>query len=152
MIEPMMNAPLTAPEEDHEHAAFWAVVPTRAAAHYATLPSEVRAILRLCDGSRRLWAICSESPLPVETTARVVGRLASLGLVVADQPRAARRATPASIKRWCAQTPAIRHRAQATLRAVSRPDVVAAVVHAFTAEEEAFFSRLASVPDHPSSK
>src|SRR5262245_55854418 len=74
----------------------YAAVPPRAPARYAALPAAVRPILRLCDGTRDLAAICAAAGDPA--AARIVHRLEALGLIVAEAPRR-RRLTPAPVLR-----------------------------------------------------
>jgi hypothetical protein len=69
-------------------SSFYVVDFQRAAPLYASLPQAVRAILRLCDGTRGLEDIVRASPLGGEPTRAVVRRLEVLGVVwrPADRP------------------------------------------------------------------
>ena len=71
--------------------AVYEVVPARAASQFRGLPTIVRDLLKLCDGTRTLDAICARSPLPVERTEQIVGRLVTLGIIRAREPKKARR-------------------------------------------------------------
>lgn len=57
------------------------MVPAEAASRFGGLPVLVRDILKLCDGTRTLDAICKRSPLSDDRTSQVVERLLELGLV-----------------------------------------------------------------------
>ncbi len=48
---------------------------------FRDLPLEARQIVRLCDGTRRLRAICELSPIAATRTEQVIDKLVSLGLV-----------------------------------------------------------------------
>lgn len=95
--------------------------PLRAAA-FPRLPSGVRSVLRLCDGTRPLTLVVAISPLSAADTERVVERLLALGLVVAQVASAPRRRrlTPETLQWAC--------------------DRSSAADAAFSAEEEAFFA------------
>lgn len=80
----------------------YAVVSTRAAERYGRLPVEARAVLRLCDGTRTLDAICAAAP--GAATPRIVRRLQSLGLIAALPLPRRRRDTPSEVLRWCQGT------------------------------------------------
>jgi hypothetical protein len=97
------------------------LVPTRAAA-FDRLPTEVRDVLRLCDGTRALPAIVALSSLPPATTERVVARLIDLGFVAArmQPPPRPRSLTPQG-QRWARERPGV-------------PEL------AFSTDEEAFFT------------
>lgn len=62
-------------------STFYVVDFQRTARLYATLPRAVRAILRLCDGTRGIDDIVGRSPLGDAPTRAVVRRLEALGLV-----------------------------------------------------------------------
>jgi hypothetical protein len=55
----------------------------QAAAEFAKLPTAVRSLLRLCDGTRTLEAVCKSVKLPEADARRAVARLQQLGLVAA---------------------------------------------------------------------
>lgn len=96
------------------------IVPARAAS-FDALPTLVRAVLRLCDGTRPVSAILALSPLKPDATERVLRRLAERGYVVArQQPPPARRPLEQRSLEW----------------ARDRPGGAAA---GFSAAEEAFF-------------
>src|SRR5688572_4861534 len=66
---------------------FLSVRPDRVAPVFATLPVEVRALLRLCDGTRTLRALREEARLPRRVFEEVITRLVTLGYVGAGFPR-----------------------------------------------------------------
>lgn len=77
------------------------VVPAKAASEFRALPVIARSILKLCDGTRTLDAICARSPLPAESTERVVDRLVGMGLILPRRPvRAQRRPMAPSTSAW----------------------------------------------------
>ena len=94
------------------------------AALFDRLPVAVRAVVRLCDGTRGVGEVLALSPLQAADAHRVVERLLQLGLVVAELPAPQRRRslTPQS-QEWA------RHREGA-----------AGAESAFSADEEAFFA------------
>jgi hypothetical protein len=104
----------------------FAVVSSRVAAAYATLPVAARRILRLCDGTRTLEAILAGSTLARERAESIVRRLAALGLI---SPLAA--------------APPRKH--SLSPRALSWVQGTALPAEGFTVEEESFF---ASPIDH----
>src|SRR5580765_1215864 len=53
----------------------------QAAAEFAKLPTVVRSLLRLCDGTRTLEAVCKGAKLPEDQAKQAVARLQQLGLV-----------------------------------------------------------------------
>jgi hypothetical protein len=53
----------------------------QAASEFAKLPTPVRSLLRLCDGTRTLDAICGSGALPPDQAQKVISRLVQLGLV-----------------------------------------------------------------------
>jgi DNA-binding FadR family transcriptional regulator len=61
----------------------------QAAAEFAKLPTVVRSVLRLCDGTRTLDEVCKISKLPQAREA--VTRLQQLGLVAAKNGERKRR-------------------------------------------------------------
>ena len=52
-----------------------------------TVPSEIRPVLRLCDGRRALTDIIDESPFPVFDTVRILTRLVDLGALARLRPQ-----------------------------------------------------------------
>jgi hypothetical protein len=66
---------------------FLTVRPDRVAPVFASLPVEVRALLRLCDGTRTLRALREETRLPRRIFEEVITRLVTLGYVGAGFPR-----------------------------------------------------------------
>jgi hypothetical protein len=52
-----------------------------AASEFAKLPTPVRGLLRLCDGTRTRDAICGSGALPPAQAEKVISRLVQLGLV-----------------------------------------------------------------------
>jgi hypothetical protein len=57
------------------------IVLPQAAAEFVKLPTAVRTLLRLCDGTRTLDALCKVGLLPAHEVRRAVDRLVQLGLV-----------------------------------------------------------------------
>ena len=53
----------------------------QAAAEFAKLPTVVRSLLRLCDGTRTLDAVCKGAKIPEEQARLAVSRLQQQGLV-----------------------------------------------------------------------
>jgi|SRR5581483_11578810 len=131
--------------------AVYEVVPARAASEFRALPTIVRNLLKLCDGTRTLDAICARSPLPVERTEQIVGRLVMLGVIAMREPvKARRRPIAATTAAWIegalpAPPPPIVVETRPAI-AVETPMVMEAPIAeppppaGFTAEEESFFS------------
>jgi hypothetical protein len=99
----------------------------QAAAEFAKLPTAVRRVLQLCDGTRTLDAVCAAGGLPVPQARQVVERLEQLGLVAAraEERKRKKQLTERTLQ-W--------------IRAESPP-----APSAFSNDEEAFF---ASSIDH----
>jgi hypothetical protein len=76
----------------------YAIVPARAAAEFPRLPDEVRALLKLCDGTRTIELICKTSGLGDRAQA-VVARLERLGVIspLAQPHERPRRLTPQGV-------------------------------------------------------
>src|SRR5262245_29279053 len=53
----------------------------QAASEFAKLPTAVRTLLRLCDGTRTQDSICKSGALPPDQAQKVISRLIQLGLV-----------------------------------------------------------------------
>jgi hypothetical protein len=56
------------------------------AAAFARLPTAARALLRLCDGTRTVAAVCAASALPAARALEVLDRLHDLGLIAPTVP------------------------------------------------------------------
>ena len=67
------------------------IVLPQAAAEFAKLPTAVRSLLRLCDGTRTIDALCQAGPLAAAEVRRVASRLVALGLVTARADERKRR-------------------------------------------------------------
>ncbi len=63
------------------------IVLPRATAEFPRLPSAVRKLLPLCDGTRTVESLCNVGDLPEAETRRAVERLVSLGVVAMRSPR-----------------------------------------------------------------
>lgn len=100
----------------------YAIVPPRLAAEFPRLPDPVRAIVKLCDGTRTLDAIINASGLG-ERAPVIVKRLERLGVIspLAAPNERPRRLTPIGVK-WV----------QSEVPPAPRRD--------FSDEEEQFFS------------
>ena len=57
------------------------IVLPQAASEFAKLPTAVRSVLRLCDGTRTQEAICASGALPPDQAHKVIARLLQLGLI-----------------------------------------------------------------------
>ncbi len=119
----------------------FAVVSARAAEEFHRLPSAVRDLLRLCDGTRTLEAIAANSELPAARAEQALKRLTALGVVsVLDvhRPRQ-RRLTPVGVSWIEGAAPAPKTPAPA---ATPAPVAAAPAAHrpGFSDEEEQFFS------------
>src|SRR5581483_6001442 len=124
--------------------AVYEVVPARAASEFRALPTIVRNLLKLCDGTRTLDAICARSE-------QIVGRLVMLGVIAMREPvKARRRPIAATTAAWIegalpAPPPPIVVETRPAI-AVETPMVMEAPIAeppppaGFTAEEESFFS------------
>jgi hypothetical protein len=72
-------------------AVVYQVVPARAASEFKALPTVARTILKLCDGTRTMDAICDRSPVEAERTERIVLRLVTLGVIATHERSGPRR-------------------------------------------------------------
>jgi hypothetical protein len=63
----------------------------QAALEFDKLPTVVRSLLRLCDGTRTVDAVCRSGKLPEADARRAVSRLQQLGLVAAKSGERKRR-------------------------------------------------------------
>jgi len=129
--------------------AVYEVVPARAASQFRALPTVVRNLLKLCDGTRTLDAICARSPLPVERTEQIVGRLVTLGLIQSREPsKTRRRPIAAATMAWIegalpavvVAPPIVVAEAPIVVEAPVAEPPVAEPPAGFSAEEESFFS------------
>jgi hypothetical protein len=56
------------------------------AAAFTRLPAAARALLRLCDGTRTVAAVCAATALPPARALAVLDRLHALGLIAPAEP------------------------------------------------------------------
>jgi hypothetical protein len=76
------------------------IVLPQAASEFAKLPTAVRTLLRLCDGTRTQDAICASGALPPDQAKRVIARLVQLGLVAARAERKRPKTLSARTLQW----------------------------------------------------
>lgn len=128
----------------------------RVAARFAQLPSEVQRLIRLCDGSRSLAQLRTDSGLPQRVFSQVLGKLVTLELISPFERRQADRARAlAWVHGWPLRSPAISPPPEPELDSDPMPGLVeqsplglrpelelpCELACDFSDDEEAFFAR-----------